>query len=57
MPSGGVSIDNVDQWLKAGACAIGTGSNLTAGAKTGDYAKVTATAKEFVAAVAAYRNK
>jgi len=57
MPSGGVSVDYVDKWLKAGACAIGTGSNLTAGAKTGDYAKVTATAKEFVDAVAAYRNK
>lgn len=57
MPSGGVSIDNVSEWLKAGAFAIGTGSNLTAGAKTGDYAKITATAKEFVAAVAAARAK
>lgn len=57
MPSGGVDVDNVDKWLKAGACAVGTGSNLTAGAKKGDYAAVTAKAQEFVAAVAAARNK
>ncbi len=57
MPSGGVDVDNVDKWLSAGAYAVGTGSNLTKGAKTGDYAAVTAKAQEFVAAVAAARNK
>lgn len=51
MPTGGVAIDNVDQWLKKGAIAVGTGSNLTVGAKTGDYEAVTKTAAEFVAAV------
>ena len=51
MPTGGVSVDNVDKWFKAGVVAVGTGSNLTAGAKTGDYDLVTKTAKEFVAAV------
>lgn len=55
MPSGGVDIDNVDKWLKAGAYAVGTGSSLTKGAKTGDFAAVTAKAKEFVEAVAAAR--
>lgn len=55
MPSGGVDVDNVDKWLSAGACAVGTGSNLTAGAKTGDWAAITAKAKEFVDAVAAAR--
>ncbi len=55
MPSGGVDVDNVDKWLKAGAYAVGTGSSLTKGAKTGDFAAVTAKAKEFVAAVAAAR--
>lgn len=55
MPSGGVDVDNVDKWIKAGAYAVGTGSSLTKGAKTGDYAAVTAKAKEFVAAVAAAR--
>lgn len=53
MPSGGVDVDNVDKWLKAGAYAVGTGSSLTKGAKTGDFAAVTAKAKEFVEAVAA----
>ncbi len=55
MPSGGVDVDNVDKWIKAGAYAVGTGSSLTKGAKTGDFAAVTAKAKEFVDAVAAAR--
>lgn len=55
MPSGGVDVDNVDKWIKAGACAVGTGSSLTKGAKTGDFAAVTAKAQEFVKAVAAAR--
>jgi 2-dehydro-3-deoxyphosphogluconate aldolase/(4S)-4-hydroxy-2-oxoglutarate aldolase len=28
MPTGGVSIDNVGDWLKAGAVAVGVGSAL-----------------------------
>ena len=48
MPTGGVDVDNVDQWIKAGAVAVGAGSSLTKGAKTGDYAAITATAKEFI---------
>ena len=55
MPSGGVDVDNVDKWISAGACAVGTGSSLTAGAKTGDFAAITAKAQEFVKAVAAAR--
>lgn len=55
MPTGGVDVDNVDQWIKAGAVAVGAGSSLTAGAKTGDYAKVTATAKEFIEKIKAAR--
>lgn len=55
MPSGGVDVDNVDKWLAAGACAVGTGSSLTKGAKTGDFAAVTAKAQEFVAAVSKAR--
>jgi 2-dehydro-3-deoxyphosphogluconate aldolase/(4S)-4-hydroxy-2-oxoglutarate aldolase len=48
MPTGGVDVDNVEEWIKAGAVAIGAGSSLTKGSKTGDYAAVTATAKEFL---------
>ena len=28
---------NVAEWIKAGAVAVGAGSSLTKGAKTGDY--------------------
>ena len=51
MPTGGVDVNNVDQWIKAGAVAVGAGSSLTKGAKTGDYAAITATAKEFIAKI------
>ncbi len=48
MPTGGVDVNNVSQWFKAGVVAVGAGSALTAGAKTGDYKAVTETAKQFV---------
>lgn len=51
MPTGGVNLDNVKEWIKAGAIAVGTGGNLTKGAKTGDYELVTETARKFVEAV------
>ena len=56
MPTGGVEVSNVDQWIKAGAVAVGAGSSLTAGAKTGDYAKITETAKEFIKKIQETRN-
>lgn len=48
MPTGGVTVDNAAEWIKAGAVALGAGSSLTAGAKTGDYGKITETAKAFI---------
>ncbi len=48
MPTGGVSVDNVGEWIKAGAVAVGAGSALTGGAKTGDYASITRLGKQFV---------
>ncbi|NLW46191.1 MAG: bifunctional 2-keto-4-hydroxyglutarate aldolase/2-keto-3-deoxy-6-phosphogluconate aldolase [Firmicutes bacterium] len=51
MPTGGVSLENVSQWIKAGAVAVGVGGKLTAGAKTGDYNSITAIGKEFVAKI------
>jgi 2-dehydro-3-deoxyphosphogluconate aldolase / (4S)-4-hydroxy-2-oxoglutarate aldolase len=48
MPTGGVTLDNVSQWIKAGSVAIGVGGNLTAGAKTGDFAAITTLARHFV---------
>jgi 2-dehydro-3-deoxyphosphogluconate aldolase/(4S)-4-hydroxy-2-oxoglutarate aldolase len=48
MPTGGVSLENVAQWINAGAVAIGVGGNLTAGAKSGDFASTTRIARQFV---------
>jgi 2-dehydro-3-deoxyphosphogluconate aldolase/(4S)-4-hydroxy-2-oxoglutarate aldolase len=46
----------VKDWLAAGAVALGVGGSLTAGAKTGDYAAVTAAAKLFVEKIREARN-
>ncbi|HAX72038.1 MAG TPA: bifunctional 2-keto-4-hydroxyglutarate aldolase/2-keto-3-deoxy-6-phosphogluconate aldolase [Firmicutes bacterium] len=48
MPTGGVNLDNVEQWIKCGCIAVGVGGDLTASAKVGDYAKITDLAKQFV---------
>jgi 2-dehydro-3-deoxyphosphogluconate aldolase / (4S)-4-hydroxy-2-oxoglutarate aldolase len=56
-PTGGVSVANAAAWIKAGATCLGTGSELTKGAKTGDYALITRTAEQFVAAVREAKNK
>jgi 2-dehydro-3-deoxyphosphogluconate aldolase / (4S)-4-hydroxy-2-oxoglutarate aldolase len=48
MPTGGVDLSNVAEWIKAGAVAVGAGGSLTGGAKTGDFAAITRTAREFV---------
>ena len=51
MPTGGVSVDNVGEWIKAGCVAVGVGGNITSGAKTGDYQSITDKAKQFVEAI------
>lgn len=48
MPTGGVDVNNVAQWIKAGVAAVGAGSSLTKGAKTGDYKSITETGRQFV---------
>lgn len=53
MPTGGVSIDNVAEWFKAGAVAVGAGGALTGGGKS--LTENTETAKKFVVAVAEAR--
>lgn len=55
MPTGGVSLENAKDWIKAGAVAVGTGGDLTKGAKSGNYELVTETARKFVEAVKAAR--
>lgn len=56
MPTGGVNLDNVAEWIKAGAIAVGTGGDLTKGAKTGNYEEITKVAAEFVEKVREARN-
>jgi 2-dehydro-3-deoxyphosphogluconate aldolase/(4S)-4-hydroxy-2-oxoglutarate aldolase len=48
MPTGGVGVENVGEWIEAGVVAVGAGSSLTAGAKTGDFASITKLARQFV---------
>lgn len=53
MPTGGVTVDNVGEWIKAGAVAVGAGSSLTAGG----YDTVVANAKSFLQAIKEARGK
>ena len=48
LPTGGVHLDNVSEWIKAGSAAVGVGSALTAGAKHGDYASITDVAMQLI---------
>jgi 2-dehydro-3-deoxyphosphogluconate aldolase/(4S)-4-hydroxy-2-oxoglutarate aldolase len=57
LPTGGVNLNNVDQWITAGSFAVGVGSALTGGAKKGDYNEVTRIAKEFIEKINITRNK
>ncbi len=57
MPTGGVDVNNVGEWIKAGAVAVGAGSSLTGGAKTGDYGAITRTAHEFIKKIKEARAK
>ena len=55
MPTGGVGLENMEEWLNAGVVAIGVGGNLLAPAATGDFEQVTAIAKQYVAKYQAIR--
>ena len=57
MPTGGVALDNVAEWIKAGCVAVGVGGSLTAGAKTGDYDSIATIGAQFVAKVKEARGK
>ncbi|MGI6781831.1 MAG: bifunctional 4-hydroxy-2-oxoglutarate aldolase/2-dehydro-3-deoxy-phosphogluconate aldolase [Acholeplasmataceae bacterium] len=57
MPTGGVSLDNAEEWIKNGAVAIGVGSDLTKHAKTKEFDKVTLQAKKYVEVVKKARGK
>jgi 2-dehydro-3-deoxyphosphogluconate aldolase/(4S)-4-hydroxy-2-oxoglutarate aldolase len=48
MPTGGVSLENVGEWIQAGCVAVGVGGNLTAGAKKGDFQSITELSRQFI---------
>ena len=57
MPTGGVTLDNAGDWIRAGAVAVGVGTALTdaTAIAAGDYAKLRANAERIVANVRAAR--
>jgi 2-dehydro-3-deoxyphosphogluconate aldolase / (4S)-4-hydroxy-2-oxoglutarate aldolase len=58
MPTGGVGIDNIQQWFQAGAFAVGAGSELCPPslAREGRFDEIILRAREFRRAVEAARN-
>ena len=57
MPTGGVTVENVGEWINAGAVAVGAGSSLTGGAKKGDYASIVTIGRQMIAEVKKARSK
>jgi 2-dehydro-3-deoxyphosphogluconate aldolase / (4S)-4-hydroxy-2-oxoglutarate aldolase len=53
-PTGGVNLQTIGEFVKAGASAVGVGGELVSKAAidAGDYAKITELAKQYVAALA-----
>ncbi|SHI50466.1 2-dehydro-3-deoxyphosphogluconate aldolase / (4S)-4-hydroxy-2-oxoglutarate aldolase [Clostridium cavendishii DSM 21758] len=57
MPTGGVSLDNIDTWIKNGCVAVGIGGSLTAPALKGDFEKTTELSRQFIEKVKLARGK
>ena len=57
MPTGGVTIDNAGEWIRAGAVAVGLGSSLldAKAIESGRFDLITANARKVVANIAAAR--
>ncbi|MBN1469215.1 MAG: bifunctional 2-keto-4-hydroxyglutarate aldolase/2-keto-3-deoxy-6-phosphogluconate aldolase [Fusobacteriaceae bacterium] len=53
MPTGGVSLENVDEWIKNGVVAVGAGGQLT----NGTYEEIVEKSREFVLKVEEARKK
>jgi 2-dehydro-3-deoxyphosphogluconate aldolase / (4S)-4-hydroxy-2-oxoglutarate aldolase len=48
MPTGGVSLDNVTDWIRAGCVAVGVSGHLTGSQAASDSGAITETAKQFL---------
>lgn len=51
MPTGGVSLDNVSDWIRAGCVAVGVSGHLTGYKTASDSGAITKTAKQFLAKI------
>ncbi|PTX58501.1 2-dehydro-3-deoxyphosphogluconate aldolase/(4S)-4-hydroxy-2-oxoglutarate aldolase [Melghirimyces profundicolus] len=51
MPTGGVNVENVTDWLQSGAVAVGIGGELIRPAENGDFEEVERRARELMARV------
>jgi 2-dehydro-3-deoxyphosphogluconate aldolase/(4S)-4-hydroxy-2-oxoglutarate aldolase len=59
MPTGGVTLTNAADWLKAGACAVGIGTALLSktAIESKDYSKLTENAKILIENIKQYRQQ
>jgi len=59
VPSGGVSLENAGEWIRAGAVAVSVGSALVSASLVRDeaWAELTARARALVESVAAARSR
>lgn len=57
MPTGGVSVDNVGEWISAGAVAVGAGGSLIGKPDIDGYDQITETAKRFIEQIQHARQK
>lgn len=55
MPTGGVDLNNIEQWIRNGCVAVGVGGNLIAPAKNGDFDQITDYALQYMEKVRAAR--
>ena len=55
MPTGGVDLENIEEWISNGCIAVGIGGNLVSPAKTGDFDKITNYATQYIEKVKAAR--
>ena len=59
MPTGGVTLDNAGEWIKAGACAVGIGSALldNKAIEENDYNKLTENARRILRNLSSVNNR
>lgn len=57
MPTGGVSLENMEEWFDNGVVAVGVGGNLTKGLTHDNYEVVTENAQAYIAKLKEIRGK